>query len=83
MDNYAVIFNWWPTTPTYHGFDNERLNIRSEDASADFTRCGRLVSEYVYATQRLREPGDWFPMKHAKKFAKPCKRCFPSEEVPA
>lgn len=80
MDWYAIIFDWLPTTPVYHGFDNGRLNDRSEDgASRDYSRCGRVVSEYNPATGRSREHGSWFPIKHALKFSRPCLVCFPKD----
>ena len=77
MDCFAVIFDWWPATPVYHAFDDERLREGDDvGISASFTVCGRLVSEYNRETQRLREPGDWIPTKHARKFARPCRRCY-------
>ena len=82
MNRFAIIFNWFPTTPVYHGFDNERLNERDSGYSTDFTRCGQVVSEYEYATGKYRAPGTWFPLKHALKFARPCDRCWPSPKDP-
>jgi hypothetical protein len=34
----------------------------------DLTVCGRRVGVYV----------PWLPKKHVKKFARPCKGCYPS-----
>lgn len=77
MDHYAIIFDWQRTTPVYHGFDNDRLNEGIDvGRSRDFTRCGLMVSEYDRDTQRFRQPGDWFPLKHAPKFGKACRKCF-------
>lgn len=78
-DDYnAVFFGTFARVPTYHGFDYRR-NGRSDDegVSRDYTRCGMVVSEYDRETGRLKEPGQWLPLRHAVKFGRPCKKCFP------
>lgn len=73
-----MIFNWWPTTPTYHAFNDDRLNERSsEGVYDDWTICGRMVSQYTSGEPgSFRKKGDWLPLKHAEKFGRPCKVCF-------
>ena len=81
-DDYtAVFFNWHVSSPVFHGFGETGTGSRDVDRSADFTRCGLLVSEYVYSTGQLREPGHWLPMRHAVKFGRPCPKCFPRGAV--
>lgn len=78
MDSFAVFFDWWPNVPVYHGFDNDRLNDRDEPLATDYTRCGRIVAQYNSDTRQLLEPGQWVPMKHAAKFGRRCRVCFPN-----
>ena len=77
--DYSALFkNMWATTPTFHGYERGR-NDRKEDegVSADYTRCGLLVSSYDRNTGKLREPMTYVPMRHALAFGKPCRKCFP------
>lgn len=79
-DHYGIIFNWWRVTPVYHGFNDDRSMQRHDDGgSRDYSRCGLLVSEYVDG--RLRQPGDWIPLRHAEKVGRPCAKCFPQGPV--
>ena len=74
----ALFASMWQRVPTFHTFGRDKR--RSEDGvSADFTRCGLLVSSYNYETHKLVEKLTWVPMRHALTFGKPCRRCFPAE----
>ncbi len=39
-------------------------------ASRDYTSCGRRIGVYL----------PLLPMKHARKFGRPCRGCFPVEK---
>ena len=77
--DYSALFQTkWQAVPTFHGYEWGRSDrVEKDGVSADYTRCGRLVSSYDRNTGKLRVPMTYVPMRHALKFGKPCKRCFP------
>lgn len=68
---FVYILNIWPDEPIYHrSEDIERWRARTLEerrTQRDWTACGRPVSDYK----------PQLPHKHARKFARPCKGCFP------
>lgn len=63
---WAIILDIWKDEPIYHLKDYGRK--LSPGVIAPRTICGREIG--------LGKP--FLPMKHAKKFSRPCKGCFPS-----
>lgn len=63
---WAIFLNIWPDKPVFHRFEEMRKDEGSNNWR-DFTRCGREVSSYK----------PWLPFKHAVRFGRPCRSCFP------
>lgn len=61
---FVVILDIWKDEPVAHKHGGLRGLIGKQRA---FTECGRPIADY--------KPG--LPTKHAAKFARPCKSCFP------
>lgn len=60
----TYIFNQYASVPTYHDY----RGIRND---ADVTRCGLVM--YAGGNRNCIS----LPLGHSKKFARPCRRCFP------
>lgn len=77
-DDYTVLFfSIWQPLPVFHGYERGR-GKEADGASRDWTRCGLMVSEY--ADGRLTVKGTSVPVRHAVKFGRPCRKCFPAGE---
>jgi len=64
---WAIIFKPWKDEPVYHAFAKDLLRPY-EFHLAYMTRCGRRIGD---GTPML-------PMKHVRKFGRPCRSCYPS-----
>lgn len=62
MPYWVIFLNPWPDIPVFHRFGKRTFGL------VEFTKCGREISTYK----------PWFPMKHAVRFGRPCKGCFPA-----
>lgn len=68
---YVVILKPWEDEPTYHAYDDATriAKIDNKNQLIDETVCGR----------DLRGPSLFVPLKHAKKFGRPCQQCWAKE----
>lgn len=61
----VIILSIWTDRPVFHAHGvTEWIEGRGW---IDRTKCGREIATYK----------PWLPSKHAVKFARPCKGCFP------
>ena len=61
---WAIILDIWKDEPIYHRHGGFR---GMSEERRPITTCGRKIASY--------KPS--LPMKHVKRFARPCKDCFP------
>lgn len=65
----------YPAVPIAHGIDGLR---RAGPISETRTRCGIVLYRWTPATRETYEAaGHWLPARHALRFARPCRRCWP------
>lgn len=75
---YTALFaSMWAREPIFHAFAHVRKFENDPAVSADYTRCGMVVSSYNRDTGELTEKLQLVPMRHALVFGRPCRKCFP------
>lgn len=72
----VTIFDLDARRPVYHSAPYERARD-CPDSWERRTLCGVLVHRHVYETDAAEHHGVGVPARHAVRFARPCRRCWP------